>query len=57
MTLKALLFDAGDVLYHRPGRRAAMAAFLDARGLKLFPADDPDALALKRQAQIGRAHV
>ena len=53
MTLKALLFDAGDVLYHRPSRRAAIAAFLEERGLTLRPADDPEALALKRQAHGG----
>jgi HAD superfamily hydrolase (TIGR01509 family) len=53
MTLKALLFDAGDVLYHRPGRRAALAAFLEERGLKPLPADDPKAMVLKRRAHSG----
>ncbi len=53
MTLKALLFDAGDVLYHRPRRRAAMAAFLEERGLKPLPADDPEASVLKRRAHAG----
>ena len=53
MALKAALLDAGDVLYHRPRRRIALTAFLEERGLKPLPADDPEALALKRRAHGG----
>ncbi len=54
MTLKAALFDAGDVLYHRPRRRIALTAFLEERGLRPLPAGDPEALTLKRRAHAGQ---
>lgn len=52
--LQALLFDAGDVLYHRPRRGALLKPFLSKLGLPKTP-PDPEALAaLKRQAHAGQ---
>ena len=53
MTLKAVLFDAGDIIYHRPRRSIALGAFLQNRGLKPLPKKHPEALALKRRAHAG----
>lgn len=53
MAIEAVLFDACDILYHRPRRGAAFAAFLARQGLP-EPVDvDPTAQALKRQAMLG----
>jgi putative hydrolase of the HAD superfamily len=35
--LRALIFDAGDVLYYRPQRGARFAAFLEEQGMQLSP--------------------
>ena len=53
MTLKAILFDAGDILYHRPRRGKALAAFLEERGLVPLPPDQPQRADLKRRAHAG----
>ncbi len=50
MTLKAILFDAGDILYHRPRRDKALAAFLNQRGLVPLPPGQPERAELKRRA-------
>ncbi len=53
MAIKAVLFDACDILYHWPHRGAAFAAFLARQGLPA-PADaDPAAAVLKRRAMLG----
>ena len=52
MTLRAVFFDAGDVLYHRPRRGARLAAFLAEQGLAA-PPNSPEAGELKRQAHAG----
>ena len=53
MKLKAMLFDAGDVLYHRPRRYVALTEFLAQLGLSPHRPRDAPALALKRQAHAG----
>jgi HAD superfamily hydrolase (TIGR01509 family) len=53
MKLKALLFDAGKVLYHRPRRGASLKGFLAECGLSFIPAEDPRRLKLKKQAHLG----
>ncbi len=52
--LAAVLFDAGDVLYYRPGRGKKLAVFL--QGLGLDPAGVPASqkMQIKEQALIGR---
>ncbi len=52
MTLKAVLFDAGDVLYHRPRRGTHLSAFLAEQGLPP-PPNHPEAGELKRQVHAG----
>jgi FMN phosphatase YigB (HAD superfamily) len=52
--LKALLFDAGDVLYHRPRRGALVKSFLGKLGLPKLPPDKEKAAALKREAYAGK---
>ena len=46
-TMKAILFDAGDILYHRPWRGERLARFLESCGL------DPDA-ALRKESKSVR---
>ena len=53
MTLKAILFDAGDILYHRPRRGEALAAFLKERGLVPIAPGRPERADLKRRAHAG----
>ena len=53
MTLKAILFDAGDIIYHRPRRGEALAAFLNQHGLVPVPPGQPERLELKRRAHAG----
>src|SRR5829696_7880147 len=52
--IKAVLFDAGDVIYQRRRNPAEFAAFLTENGLKTPSYDDPDLKALKRDAHAGR---
>ena len=54
MTLEALLFDAGNILYYRPRRGARPAAFLAAQGLPPVSRSHPQWRALKRQAHAGQ---
>ncbi len=53
MTLKAILFDAGDILYHRPRRGDALGAFLNQRGLVPIAPGHPERVELKRRAHAG----
>ena len=53
MIVKAVLFDAGDVLYHRPRRGSHLAAFLEAQGLAKKP-DQQQLAEMKRQAFAGQ---
>ncbi len=52
--LKALLFDAGDVIYHRPRRGALIKRFLANQGLPTVAPDQDKAATLKRQAYVGQ---
>lgn len=54
MKLKAVLFDAGDVLYHRPRRGAGLAAFVAEQGLPSVTPDQQRLAELKRQAHAGQ---
>ncbi len=53
MTLKAILFDAGGILYQRPRRGQALAAFLNLRGLVPVPPSQPQRVDLRRRAFAG----
>jgi HAD superfamily hydrolase (TIGR01509 family) len=50
--LIGLLFDAGDVLYHRPRRGQAIQEFLTPRGLKLIGKND-GLIAMQRKSYTG----
>ena len=52
--LKAVLFDAGDVIYRRRRNPAAFAAFLAENNLRAPSYDHPELRALKRDAHAGR---
>lgn len=54
MKLEAMLFDAGDVLYHRPRRGASLNPFLAKMGLPKVPPDRQRLADLKRQAHAGQ---
>jgi len=54
MKLTTVLFDAGNVLYHRPRRGARFAAFLAEQGLPPVSRSYPRWVALKRQAHAGK---
>lgn len=49
-----MLFDAGDVLYHRPRRGDLLKPFLSAMGLPKSPPDQERLTDLKRQAHAGQ---
>jgi FMN phosphatase YigB (HAD superfamily) len=51
--LRGLLFDAGDVLYHRPRRGQALKALLERHGLKPLPSEDPRLKELRRRSHRG----
>jgi HAD superfamily hydrolase (TIGR01509 family) len=53
MKLKALLFDAGNVLYHRPRRGKGLEVYLKECGLPLIPSKHPSRRELKRRAHLG----
>jgi HAD superfamily hydrolase (TIGR01509 family) len=53
MKFKAVLFDAGDVLYHRPRRGKGLAAFLAQHGLSSATPDGRRLADLKRRAHAG----
>ncbi len=50
----AVLFDAGDILYHRPRRNAAFEPFLDRLGLKPDDLDEQARREYELQAYQGR---
>ncbi len=54
MSLKAILFDAGDVLYHRPRRGALLTPFLAKMGLQNVVPDQQRLAQVKRQAHAGQ---
>ena len=54
MRFEAILFDAGDVLYHRPRRGALLQPFLSGIGLSQSPPSQQRLAELKRQAYAGR---
>jgi HAD superfamily hydrolase (TIGR01509 family) len=54
MDLEAILFDAGDVLYHRPRRGAHLAAFVAQHGLPASPPDQLTLSELRRKAFLGQ---
>ena len=51
--MKAVLFDAGDVIYRRRRNPLALAAFFEQNGLPLPDYEDPPLKALKRDAHVG----
>lgn len=52
--IKALLFDAGDLLYHRPREAERLAAFLAELGLSLSPMPKREREKLRTMAFVGR---
>jgi HAD superfamily hydrolase (TIGR01509 family) len=54
VTISTILFDAGDILYHRPRRKAAIEAFLTGRGYPRPAEPDPFAKQLRRDAHAGK---
>lgn len=54
MRFKAMLFDAGDVLYRRPRRGKGLTHFLAEHGLPSVSADRQRLAELKRQAHAGQ---
>ncbi|MEO3431473.1 HAD-IA family hydrolase [Pelagibius sp. CAU 1746] len=54
MTISAILFDAGDVLYSKPRRAAALAIFLEERGIPAPVNDDPAVKKLRLDAHAGK---
>lgn len=52
--VEAILFDAGDILYHRPNRAAALAAMLQEFGATQ-PLNKPSVKPLKLEAWRGKA--
>jgi HAD superfamily hydrolase (TIGR01509 family)/HAD superfamily hydrolase (TIGR01549 family) len=51
--IRAVLFDAGDLLYHRPYKGERLAAFLAELGLKPFPMPRREREELRTMAMIG----
>jgi FMN phosphatase YigB (HAD superfamily) len=54
VSLRAMLFDAGDVLYRRPRRWKRTWAYLSELGLPRVPLDHPTWVALKSRAHVGQ---
>src|SRR3954468_24387299 len=52
--IRAVLFDAGDVIYRRRRNRATLAAFLNENGFRAPSYEHPDLKAMKRDAHAGR---
>lgn len=57
MTVSAMLFDAGDILYSKPRRRAAIAKFLTDRGHPAPAAKDPVEREMRLKAHAGKIGV
>jgi HAD superfamily hydrolase (TIGR01549 family)/HAD superfamily hydrolase (TIGR01509 family) len=51
--IQAMIFDAGDVLYHRPNRYQKLAAFLGGHGIDFSAINQDAARALEQQAFRG----
>ncbi len=52
--ISALLFDAGDVLYYRPGRGQRLGQFLRELGLDIGSVSAAQKLEIKEQSLVGR---
>lgn len=52
--IHAILFDAGDILYSKPGRAGAVDAFLTSRGYAAPKDPDPVAKAMRLDAHAGK---
>jgi len=55
--ISTILFDAGDILYSKPRRKAAIAKFLTDRGYAAPAAKDPEARAMRLKAHGGQIGV
>ena len=53
----AVLFDAGDILYSKPRRKAAIANFLTTRGYSRPETNDPKEKEMRSQAHAGKIDV
>ncbi|MBC8158907.1 MAG: HAD hydrolase-like protein [Alphaproteobacteria bacterium] len=53
MTISTILFDAGDILYSKPHREGAVAAFLVERGFEAPKKPDPVAKKMRLEAHAG----
>ena len=51
--IRAILFDAGDILYSKPGRKKSLDEFLMSRGYEASSNPDPIAKALRLSAHAG----
>jgi HAD superfamily hydrolase (TIGR01509 family) len=51
--IRAILFDAGDILYSKPGRKNSLDEFLMSRGYEASSHPDPIAKALRLSAHAG----
>ena len=51
--IRAILFDAGDILYSKPGRKKSLDEFLMSRGYEASSSPDPIAKALRLSAHAG----
>lgn len=52
-SIKAILFDAGDILYRRPRRGQHLARFLESHALDTKQASEPELKAVKDKAMAG----
>ena len=57
MTISAILFDAGDILYSKPRRRPAIAKFLTDRGHSAPSPKDPVERQMRLKAHAGEIGV
>ena len=57
MGISTILFDAGDILYSKPRRKAVIAKFLTDRGYKTPIANDPVERAMRLKAHAGKISV
>ena len=57
MGILAVLFDAGDILYNKPRRKAAIEKFLKDRGYPMPPPIDPVAKKMRLRAHAGKIGV
>ena len=57
MGILAVLFDAGDILYNKPRRKAAIEKFLKDRGCPVPLSNDPIAKEMRLRAHAGKIGV